>query len=483
MDLGSGSMIKNLSQQNSCHNNEGPCLLPLKQQDNNTKGKRLWDGNTNATSTFSTVSIMKLAKQRLLRIKSRDVGSGAASLLIASELEDQSECDALPSGEASEDMELALLLQAAAEKVANRQWVQAQKLLSLCDLSASINGNPVQRVVYYFSEGLRERIDRESGRYLAEEFGERLRMKKPLDVQQAEIHLRPDLMECQQEFPLQLASQSAAIQAILDAVERSKRVHLIDFGINNGSHWTLIMQNLANRYDCPLEILRITAVGSSKEMLEAVGNQLSSFAKSLRLPFEFLMVISELKDLKPDHFDFQRDEAVAIYSEFRLSTQLACPNHLETLLQVVKNINPFIMAIIEIEATVNTRDFPTRFYNGLVFCSAVFDALRHTLEHRATFRKWMEEVVFCQMIGNMVATEGRRRLVRFESIVFWRDFLAKCGMMETEFSNLAVTQAGILLRRCNKSSSCSINVDGKSLIFGWEGTSIHSVSAWKFKDH
>ncbi|CAI9118978.1 OLC1v1020625C1 [Oldenlandia corymbosa var. corymbosa] len=485
MDLGSGSMITDLSQISS--HNEGPYLPStsslddlMKQQVNTTKGKRLWDGNANATSPFSTVSLMKLAKDRLLRIKSRNFGSGAVSLLLASELEAQSESE-VPV-EAAEDVELALLLQAAAEKVANQQWVQAQKLLTLCDLSASINGNPVQRVVYYFSEGLRERIVRESGIFVAEEFGEKLKMNKPVDVQQAENRLQPDWMECQQEFAY-LAWQSAGIQAILDAVECSKRIHLIDFGIGNGSHWSLIMQSFANRHDCPLEILKITAVGSSKEMLEGVGNQLSSFAKSLQLPFEFLMVISELKDLKQDHFDLQCDEAVAIYSEFRLSTQLVWPNHLEALLQTVRNINPGIMVIMEFEATVNTREFLERFHELLIFCSAVFDSLKHTLEHRPMCRKWMEQVLFRRMIGNMVATEGSQRLFRYERIGFWRELLAKYGMMETEFSSLAVTQADILLKRCNNSSSCRLNLDGKSLIFGWGETSTKSVSAWKFKDH
>lgn len=76
------------------------------------------------------------------------------------------------SNDESEDVELVQNLLASAEKVGQQQYDRASKLLSLCDLSSN-TGNPVQRVVYYFSEALREKIDRETGRIASKGWGKK----------------------------------------------------------------------------------------------------------------------------------------------------------------------------------------------------------------------------------------------------------------------------------------------------------------------
>ncbi|KAL3508160.1 hypothetical protein ACH5RR_033542 [Cinchona calisaya] len=242
--------------------------------------------------------------------------------------------DNLPS-EVSEDMEFALLPQVAAEKVSNQQWINARMLLKMCDLSASQSGNPIQRVVYYFAEALQERIDRKCGKFPSQELeGEIIR--KPINVEQAEIHLQPATMACQQEIPFKLVAQFTAIQSIMDATASSRSIHLIDFGIENGSLWTVLMQHFTVRYDCPLELLKLMAVGSSKEILEVTGKWLSSFAESINLPFSFNIVVSDLKDLMEDFFKLEDDEVVAVYLACRLWTQLAWPNHLVSLIREIK---------------------------------------------------------------------------------------------------------------------------------------------------
>ncbi|KAF2308268.1 hypothetical protein GH714_039872 [Hevea brasiliensis] len=68
------------------------------------------------------------------------------------------------SDEEAKNVELVELLLASAEKVGQQQFERARRLLNYCDILSSSSGNPVQRVVYYFSEALRERIDLGTGR-------------------------------------------------------------------------------------------------------------------------------------------------------------------------------------------------------------------------------------------------------------------------------------------------------------------------------
>ena len=92
------------------------------------------------------------------------------------------------------------------------------------------------------------------------------------------IFLEPVIMSCQQEVPFCLETQFISSQPILEAVTSTKKVHLIDFEIDNGSQWTLIMEAFAVRHECPLELLKITAAGTCEETMKKTGKQLPSFA-------------------------------------------------------------------------------------------------------------------------------------------------------------------------------------------------------------
>ncbi|KAF5462412.1 hypothetical protein F2P56_018418 [Juglans regia] len=127
------------------------------------KGERLSDESTESTCVascrLSTEEIMRVAGGRYIQFRHQmydDYYMPTHSFGFA-----------LP-GDLSEDekrdVELAHLLLAAAEEVGFQQYDHASRLLSRSEWISSARGNPVQRVVYQFSEALRERIEKESGR-------------------------------------------------------------------------------------------------------------------------------------------------------------------------------------------------------------------------------------------------------------------------------------------------------------------------------
>ncbi|XP_027164750.1 scarecrow-like protein 3 [Coffea eugenioides] len=417
-------------------------------------------------------SIIKMAKARLLQLNSQkaDIVSYASTSFGA-------QCG-LPSA-AAEDFELALRLLAAAEKVAKQQFVYARKLLSLCESSVSQSGNPIQRVGYYFADALQEKIDKEWGLVSSEEM-ERIR-KGPTDVEQTMIRLRPEMTRCQQEIPFCLYTQFTAIQSILDCVASAKRVHLIDFGIDNGSHWTLIMQAFSVRFECPLEHLKITAVGASKQMMEDTGKWLSSFAETISLPFSFSIIVSEMKDLKEGRFGLEADDTVAVYLGLRLWTLLPWPNQLDKFIKLIRNLNPRLIVVNEMEASINSPDFLKRFNESIHVFSAIFDCINSCMYHRVMFRKLNEEVIFPGMIRNIVIAEGIEWIQRYEKISVWRALFGKFGIVETDMSRPPPDQEILFLRSSDRLTSCTVELDGKCLLLGWKGSAIQSVSAWKIK--
>jgi hypothetical protein len=96
---------------------------------------------------LSTEEIMKIAGARFIQSSNTDVHFNHPFDLSFSSL----------SASEAKNMELAELLFSSAEKLSNQQFNSASRLLDLCDFLSSNTGNPVQRLVYYFSRALRER--------------------------------------------------------------------------------------------------------------------------------------------------------------------------------------------------------------------------------------------------------------------------------------------------------------------------------------
>ncbi|KAG6731609.1 hypothetical protein I3842_01G138000 [Carya illinoinensis] len=337
------------------------------------------------------------------------------------------------------DMELAESLFASAEKAGSQQFERARKFLNQCDHLSSNTGNPVQRVVYYFSEALRQKIDRETGRNTSKDSG-----KSPsIDVDKELMNPSPPTLANHEELPFCQVTQFAGIQAIIKNTVEARKIHIIDLGIRNGVQWTILMQALATRCECPLELLKITAVGTtSKHLLMETGKRLASFAQSLNLPFSFnVVMVSDMLDLREDLFELDADET------------------LESIMEVVRSINPCIMFVTEIEANHNSPAFVSRFVEALFYFKSKF---------------------FGKGIRNIVAAEGEERKIRNVKIDVWRAFFARYGMLETEFSTSSLYQASLLVKKFRCEKSFTLDMNGKCLITLWKVTPICSLSAWKF---
>ncbi|XP_038706463.1 uncharacterized protein LOC120002003 [Tripterygium wilfordii] len=105
------------------------------------------------TIGLSTEEIIRVAGKRFIQSYSRTVDI----MPILSNPFDLS-LSGLSSGEI-ENIDLVYMLLASAEKVSNHEYEHASKLLSQCDHLSSRTGNSVERVVYYFSEALQEKIN------------------------------------------------------------------------------------------------------------------------------------------------------------------------------------------------------------------------------------------------------------------------------------------------------------------------------------
>lgn len=373
------------------------------------------------------------------------------------------------------DVELVQLLLIAADCLGHRQFDLAGTLITRCLWIASDSGNAAQRIVFYFAEALKNRVDIETGRTTPERIIEQFSYARNL-----ELDFSLSFLVCHQAIPFIQVTQFAAVQAIIDNVKSAAKIHLIDLHIRSGVQWTVLMQALAERDDRPA--LKITAVGTTnKRHMEETGERLISFAQSLNLSLSFnVVVVSDMNELKEDMFSKSPDEAVAVYASLILRTMISKPDSLKNVIRVIRRMKAAVVVVTEVEANHNSPLFVSRFTESLFFYSAFFDCLEDCMERNNEHRKIIEGIYLGEGIRNMVGAEGDKRCTRNVMIDVWREFFARYGMAEVELSDLSKRQANMILKKFHKASSCSLTTIGKGLVVGWKGTPIHSLTTWKF---
>ncbi|WJX23414.1 hypothetical protein P8452_12620 [Trifolium repens] len=387
------------------------------------------------------------------------------------------------SDEEKEDISLAESLLACAEKVGYQQFERARKVLSQIESLSSKTGNPVKRVVHYFAEALRRRIDKETGRVSINNMQKKESLFDP-EVETKDLN--PTLLAFIEDLPFCKVAMFTCVQALIENVTDAKKIHVIDLAIRNGSQWTILMQALQSRNECPVELLKITAIvtgntDTSKLVVEDTGKRLKDFAQSMNIPFLFeIVIVSDLLHLREDHFKIDSDETIAVYSQFALRCKIQQSDQLETVMRVIRTINPIVMVVAEIEANHNSKSFVNRFIEALFYFSALFDCLEDCMKGNEKNRIIMESMYFSHGIRNNVAEEGAERKSRNVKIDVWRAFFTRFGMVETELSMMSLYQAELVAKRFPCGSSCTFDMNGHCLIVGWKGTPINSVSVWKF---
>lgn len=378
------------------------------------------------------------------------------------------------SSDNAKDIQLVQDLLICAEKVSNQQYGCASKLLEECSKLSFGRTNVVQRLVYYFTKALHDKVERETGRST----GKGLVNKWPLESI-ASISETAAFLE---RLPFNQVTQFAGIQSVVDHVSARAKVHVIDLEIHGGLRLAILMQALVTGSECSLEHLKITAVATQSNLqLEEAGIRLKNLAKFLNLNFSFHVIsLEDILDLQQNILGLDRGETVVVQAAHTLRYMIAKPNLLENFMRAIRRINPHVMIITEVEANINSPVFVNRFAEALFFFGAYFEYVEYWLKNDCAERAFVESRLFSPSISHIVAAEGEERKFRFVGLNVWREFFARFGMMEIELSKLAIDHANLVLDMFDCRHSCVLGLNEKSLTVGWKDIPIFSLSAWKF---
>ncbi|XVF02865.1 hypothetical protein REPUB_Repub04eG0211500 [Reevesia pubescens] len=356
-------------------------------------------------------------------------------------------------------------LMACAEAVQQNNLNLAEALVKQIGFLAVSQAGAVRKVATYFAEALARRIYR-------------LYPQNPLDHSLSDVlH-----MHFYETCPYLKFAHFTANQAILEAFEGKKRVHVIDFSMNQGMQWPALMQALALRVGGP-PAFRLTGIGppshDNSDHLQEVGWKLAQLAETIHVEFEYRgFVANSLADLDASMLDLRPSEveAVAVNSVFELHKLLARLGAIDKVLSVVKQMNPEIVTLVEQEANHNGPVFLDRFTESLHYYSTLFDSLEGSVRSQD---KVMSEVYLGKQICNVVACEGVDRVERHETLTQWRNRLDSSGFAPVHLGSNAFKQASMLLALFAGGDGYGVEENNGCLMLGWHNRPLITTSAWK----
>ncbi|EFJ05873.1 hypothetical protein SELMODRAFT_23095, partial [Selaginella moellendorffii] len=398
-----------------------------------------------------------------------------------------------PPPPSSEERGLRLihLLYLCANAVASNDLQHANLFMEQLSGLASLTGDPMQRVATYFLEGLAARVTKSwPGLYKALYS---TRLSSDSDIAAAR-HILFSVS------PYLKFGYLTANQAILDAMQGEKVVHVVDLEVGGGNsvlQWLALLQAFSSRPEGPPH-LRITAVNEKREVLALMGQKLAESAERLDIPFQFHPVAVTPAALERDMLGVKSGEAVAVTSLMQLHSLLAdekedgkvrggdvapkeakagTSSTISRVLQLLHSLSPKIMVVVEQESNHNGA-LHERFAPALHYYSAIFDSLDSTLPQHSSERITVERLIFGQEIRNIVACEGLERMERHETLSSWKRRFEQAHFSSSHLSPTTAVQAERLLT-IHSPDGYKLHREKGSLILCWQDTPMLSVSAWK----
>ncbi|KAJ1286171.1 hypothetical protein BS78_03G332200 [Paspalum vaginatum] len=378
-----------------------------------------------------------------------------------------------------EVVDLETLLVHCAQSVATDDRRGATELLRQIRQHASPNGDGDQRLAHCFANGLEARLAGNGSQIYKSVIMTRFSCTDVLKAYQLY------LAAC----PFKKISHFFANQTIMNAVEKAKKVHIVDYGIYYGFQWPCLIQRLSTRPGGPPR-LRITGIDTPHpgfrpaERIEETGRYLKDYAQSFNVPFEFKAIASRFEAVQIEDLHIEEDEVLIVNCMFKFKTlmdeSVVAESPRNMVLNTIRKMNPHLFIHAILNGSYNAPFFVSRFREALYHYSAIFDMLETNIPRDNEQRLVIESALFGREAINVISCEGLERMERPETYKQWQIRNQRAG-----FKQLPMNQD--IMKRAREKVRCYhkdflIDEDNRWLLQGWKGRILLALSTWK-PDH
>ncbi|XP_066386239.1 SCARECROW-LIKE protein 7 [Miscanthus floridulus] len=386
-------------------------------------------------------------------------------------------CSSPSSLDASCSAPILQSLLACSRTAAADQGLAAVELVKV-RTAASDDGDPAERVAFYFADALARRLACGSG----------AQPSTAVDARFASDELTLCYKTLNDACPYSKFAHLTANQAILEATGTATKIHIVDFGIVQGIQWAALLQALATRPGEKPSRVRISGVPSPylgpkpATSLAATSARLRDFAKLLGVDFEFVPLLRPVHELDRSDFSVEADETVAVNFMLQLYHLLGVSDEpVRRLLRLVKSLDPSVVTLGEYEVSLNRAGFVDRFANALLYYKPVFESLDVAMPRDSLERARVERCMFGERIRRAIGPEeGEERTDRMAASREWQTLMEWCGFEPVKLSNYAMSQADLLLWNYDSKYKYSlVELPPAFLSLAWEKRPLLTVSAWR----
>ncbi|MQL85942.1 hypothetical protein Taro_018477 [Colocasia esculenta] len=378
-----------------------------------------------------------------------------------------------------EVVDLRTLLIHCAQAVAADDRRSAGELLKQIRQHSSPFGDGSQRLAHCFADGLEARLAGTG----SEKYHSFIAKRQSATAILKAYHLY--LAAC----PFKKISHFFANQTILNAAEKAKKLHIVDFGIYFGFQWPCLIQRLASRPGGPPK-LRITGIDVPQpgfrptERIEQTGRRLADYCKSFGVDFEYHPIASKWEDIQVGDLKIDRDEVLVVNSLYRfrnlVDETVVVDSPRNTVLNTIRKMNPDVFIHGIVNGAFSAPFFVTRFREALFHFSALFDMLDANVPREHPERLLIETEMFGRDAMNVIACEGAERVERPETYRQWQVRNLRAGFTQLPLDPVIMNKSRDRVRS-NYNKDFVIDADSRWLLQGWKGRIIYAISSWKPK--
>lgn len=376
-----------------------------------------------------------------------------------------------------EAVDLETLLIQCAQAVAIDDNRAANECLNQIRKHSSPYGNAGQRLAHYFAEGLRARLAGTGDVIYSSLAGSH--------------SFTCDLLKAYQLYltscPFKKISHFFSTEAILDIVQGSKKLHVVDYGIYYGFQWPCFMQRLASM-PCGPHRLRITGIDLPQpgfrpgKRIEETGIRLAEYAKMFNIRFEYRAISANWETIQVEDLNIDPEEVLVVNCLYRLRNivdeTVSLDNPRTRVLNMIRKMNPAIFVHGVLNGSFGVPFFETRFREALFHYSTLFDMLEATTSRMDEHRLLIERDMFGREVLNAISCEGRKRVERPETYRQWQVKNLRAGFKQLPFKEEVVTRARYEVKKCFH-QYFFVDRENGWLLQGWKGRVVFALSAWK----
>ncbi|CAK8536076.1 unnamed protein product [Lathyrus sativus] len=370
-------------------------------------------------------------------------------------------------------VDLWTMLTQCAQAVASYDQRNTNELLKQIRQHSSPFGDGLQRLAYYFANGLEIRLAAKTPSYM------------PPDVATAGDMLKAYKLLFTAS-PLQRMTNVLLTETIFSIVKNESSVHIIDFGICYGFQWPCLIKKLSTMPGGPAK-LRITGIEIPQpgfrpaEWAEETGRRLENYCKKFNVPFEYNCIAQKWETIRLEDLKIDRNETTLVSCLYRLknlpdeTVAVNCPR--EAVLKLIRKINPKIFFHGVVNGSYSAPFFLTRFREALYHFSSLFDMFEANVPREDTQRLVLEKGFYGRDAINVIACEGAERVERPETYKQWQIRNRRAGFKQIRLDSKIVNVTKAMCKR-EYHKDFVVDEDGKWVLQGWKGRILNAFSAW-----